>query len=193
MKLLVFLFITSFATPAVLAYDPLTLPKADLAAPLDFTVQDATRDRALPIRVYLPVASKAAPVVLFSHGLGGSRENNPYLGKHWSARGYAVVFVQHPGSDESVWKGQGPARIPMAMKEAATPINSTETTRPKAMIDGLCRAIAATDRTLSSDIDTSAITTEISARAKVGGGPSAAASPVPSSIAFCARRSSHIR
>jgi predicted dienelactone hydrolase len=120
MKLLVFLFITSFATPAVLAYDPLKVSEAALAAPLDFTVQDATRNRALPIRVYLPAASKAAPVVLFSHGLGGSRENNPYLGRHWSARGYAVVFVQHPGSDESVWKGQGPARIPMAMKEAAS-------------------------------------------------------------------------
>jgi len=82
-------------------------------------VKDAKRDRALPIRVYLPAATKAAPVVLFSHGLGGSCQNNPYLGKHWSARGYVVVFVQHPGSDESVWRGQRPAQIPMAMKQAA--------------------------------------------------------------------------
>jgi predicted dienelactone hydrolase len=120
MKLLVFLFITSLATPAVLAYDPLTLPEAALPAPLDFKVQDPKRDRALPIRVYLPATTKAAPVILFSHGLGGSCQNNPYLGKHWSARGYAVVFVQHPGSDESVWRGQRPGQIPMAMKQAAS-------------------------------------------------------------------------
>jgi predicted dienelactone hydrolase len=106
MKSLVFSFLACFAVSPVFAYDPLKVPEAALAAPLDFTVQDASRDRALPIRVYLPAASKAAPVVLFSHGLGGSRENNPYLGKHWSARGYAVVFVQHPGSDESVWKAR---------------------------------------------------------------------------------------
>ncbi len=120
MKSLVFSFLACFAVTTAFAYDPLKAPEAALTAPLDFTVLDASRERALPIRVYLPAASKAAPVVLFSHGLGGSCQNNPYLGKHWSARGYAVVFVQHPGSDESVWKGQGPARIPMAMKQAAS-------------------------------------------------------------------------
>ena len=93
MKSLVFTFLACFAATPVFAYDPMKLPEAALAAPLDFTVQDASRERALPIRVYLPAVSKAVPVVLFSHGLGGSRENHPYLGKHWSARGYAVVFV----------------------------------------------------------------------------------------------------
>ncbi|MBK8037960.1 MAG: dienelactone hydrolase [Verrucomicrobiaceae bacterium] len=120
MKSLVFAFFTCFAVTAAFAYDPLKLPETTLPAPLDFTVQDAKRDRALPIRVYLPATTQAAPVVLFSHGLGGSCQNNPYLGKHWSARGYAVVFVQHPGSDESVWRGQRPAQIPMAMKQAAS-------------------------------------------------------------------------
>ncbi len=120
MKSLVFAFLACFAATTAFAYDPLNVLEAALAAPLDFTVQDAKRDRALPIRVYLPTTTQAAPVVLFSHGLGGSCQNNPDLGKHWSARGYAVVFVQHPGSDESVWKGQGPARIPMAMKQAAS-------------------------------------------------------------------------
>ncbi|MCP5559170.1 MAG: dienelactone hydrolase [Verrucomicrobiaceae bacterium] len=108
------------ASAETLPFDPLTLPNAALAAPQDFTVHDAKRDRDLPIRVYLPAQKKPSPVVLFSHGLGGSRENNPYLGKHWSARGYVVVFVQHPGSDESVWKGVRPLQIPMAMKQAAS-------------------------------------------------------------------------
>jgi predicted dienelactone hydrolase len=42
--------------------------------------------------------------VLFSHGLGGSREGSPYLGRHWAARGYVVVYLQHPGSDAAVWR-----------------------------------------------------------------------------------------
>lgn len=88
------------------AYDPLRLPAAFAPAATNLTVRDPNRGRDLPVRVYLPAATNAAPVVLFSHGLGGSRENSPYLGSHWSGRGYAVVFVQHPGSDESVWKGQ---------------------------------------------------------------------------------------
>ena len=120
MKSLVFVFLASYAATAVLAYDPLALPEAASPAPLDFKVQDPKRERALPIRVYLPATKQAAPVVFFSHGLGGSCQNNPYLGKHWSARGYAVVFVQHPGSDESVWRGQRPGQIPMAMKQAAS-------------------------------------------------------------------------
>lgn len=100
-------------------YDPLKLPEAASAAPSDFTVHDAKRNRDLPVRVYLPAQKSAAPMVLFSHGLGGSRENNAYLGKHWSARGYVVVVVQHPGSDESVWKDKPAPERAMAMKQAA--------------------------------------------------------------------------
>ena len=56
-----------------------------------------------PIRVYLPAAGTPAPVVLFSHGLGGSREGNAFMGRHWAQRGYVAVFLQHPGSDDGVW------------------------------------------------------------------------------------------
>ena len=66
---------------------------------MTFEVKDKGSSRVIPIRVYLPEEEKAAPVVLFSHGLGGSRENNPYLGSHWAKRGYMVVFVQHLGRD----------------------------------------------------------------------------------------------
>ena len=63
-------------------YDPLALPAAKLAPPIDLTMRDAARQRDIPIRVFLPASTAAAPVVLFSHGLGGSRENAGYLGEH---------------------------------------------------------------------------------------------------------------
>lgn len=117
--LVVFLFLIAPLAAAGEAYDPLRVPSAAPPAPIDLTVNDAARGREIPVRVYLPAGEAAAPVVLFSHGLGGSRQNNPYLGRHWSARGYVVVFVQHPGSDESVWRDQPPSRRMAAMRDAA--------------------------------------------------------------------------
>jgi predicted dienelactone hydrolase len=101
------------------AYDPLRVAETFRPVATNLTLHDAVRSRDVPVKVYLPASTNAAPVVLFSHGLGGSCENNPYLGKHWSARGYVAVFVQHPGSDESVWKGQAAGERLAAMREAA--------------------------------------------------------------------------
>ena len=81
-------------------YDPLLMADAKTEQ-VDLGVKDAKRSREIPIRVYLPADKKAAPVVLFSHGLGGNREGSAFLGKHWASRGYAAVFLQHPGSDDS--------------------------------------------------------------------------------------------
>ncbi|MBC7998192.1 MAG: hypothetical protein IAF58_09630 [Leptolyngbya sp.] len=67
--------------------------------------QDTERDRTIPVKIYLPQSGSAPfPVVIFSHGLGGSREAAVYLGEYWSKHGYLCVFVQHPGSDSGVWK-----------------------------------------------------------------------------------------
>ena len=83
-------------------YDPLSTPKSQNLETIDSIVKDTVRNRDIPLRVYLPIEKTPAPVILFSHGLGGSREGNPYLGQHWSARGYVVVFLQHAGSDEAL-------------------------------------------------------------------------------------------
>jgi dienelactone hydrolase len=104
-------------------YDPLAVSAQFAPRVVDLTVQDTKRDRDIPVRVYLPQATQAAPVVLFSHGLGGSREGSGYLGKHWAARGYVTVFLQHPGSDASVWKDEAPRRRMQAMREAASARN----------------------------------------------------------------------
>jgi len=107
-------------------YDPLKVETIASARSIDLSVSDPARDREVPIRVYLPPENAGEPkrtpqpVVLFSHGLGGSRAGSPFLGKHWAARGYVAVFLQHPGSDESVWKDQPLAKRMVAMREAAS-------------------------------------------------------------------------
>ena len=101
----------------------LALVAALAVSPADHVVRDEARDREIPLRVYLPASKAPAPVVLFSHGLGGSREGYVYLGEHWASRGYVVVVLQHAGSDDSVWKGVPPARRREALAEAASARN----------------------------------------------------------------------
>lgn len=67
---------------------------------------DSSRDRSVPVKLYFPAGGGASsyPVIVFSHGLGGSRDGAQYLGEYWSTHGYICVFVQHVGSDTSVWQ-----------------------------------------------------------------------------------------
>lgn len=104
-------------------YDPLKLPAGDQPKTIELTVRDEARNRQLPLLVYLPAAGEPRPVVLFSHGLGGTRQGCEYLGRHWAARGYVAVFLQHPGSDDAVWKDAPPLRRMAAMREAASADN----------------------------------------------------------------------
>jgi predicted dienelactone hydrolase len=105
------------------AYDPLALPSVEPVQHLDLSLRDGKRQRDLPLRVYLPPTSAPAPVVLFSHGLGGTRAGSAYLGEHWAARGYVAVFLQHPGSDDTVWKDQPRGERLAAMNAAASGSN----------------------------------------------------------------------
>ena len=102
------------------SYDPLTVSATIRSSHLDLTVHDATRNRDIPLRVYVPAGNGSAPVILFSHGLGGSRAGSAFLGEHWATRGYVAVFVQHPGSDESVWRDKPERDRMRALKKAAS-------------------------------------------------------------------------
>ena len=112
------LYALSLAFVAQITYDPLA--PSDYKVPTSVaTWHDEKRDRDVPVRFYFPESKMPAEVIIFSHGLGGSRDNNSFLGEHLAQRGYFVIFTQHPGSDESVWKGQRPAQIMPAMQRAA--------------------------------------------------------------------------
>ena len=67
---------------------------------------DPERGRNVPARIYYPADStESFPVILFSTGLGRSRDDCAYLGRHWASCGYVSVHVQHRGSDEEVRQG----------------------------------------------------------------------------------------
>ena len=69
---------------------------------------DHDRQREVLVKLYLPPATarrEPVPLIVFSHGMGGSREGYSYLGANWAARGYASLHVQHVGSDSRLWSG----------------------------------------------------------------------------------------
>lgn len=77
---------------------------AQSAEPIDTVWKDAVRNRGLPIRLRLPTAHTPVPrggwpVIVYSHGLGGSRDGGGVWGQAWANAGFVVVHVQHPGSD----------------------------------------------------------------------------------------------
>ena len=83
--------------------------------------------REVLARFYLPLlvkgsenaaASQPVPLVVFSHGIGGSREGYSYIGKHLAANGIAALHVQHVGSDRSLWFGN-PLQLVTRLQEAA--------------------------------------------------------------------------
>ena len=75
---------------------------------LDLDWADAGRQRAVPVRLYLPQPyglSVPLPLVVFSHGIGGSRRGYTWLGHHFARHGIASLHLQHVGSDRALWTG----------------------------------------------------------------------------------------
>ena len=85
--------------------------QAEAAAPYsvqEFDWLDARRQRAVPVRLYWPAVASVqhkVPLIVFSHGIGGTRRGYSYLGQFWASQGYASLHLQHVGSDRAVWTG----------------------------------------------------------------------------------------
>ena len=93
---------------------PSQAPASDIGPTTDETWTDTARQRDVPVRVRWPASDRARPpdgwpVVLFSHGLGGTRGGGEVWGRAWAAAGLVVVHLQHPGSDFAAVRGGGVA------------------------------------------------------------------------------------
>ena len=85
--------------------------------------RDEKRNRTVPVKIYYPKGDGPFPAIIFSHGLGGTREGYEYIGTYWAAHGYASVHLQHVGSDDAVWRGGGGMQ---AMARAANGKNALD-------------------------------------------------------------------
>ncbi len=87
----------------------------DLRSPGNFQWQitslklnDNSRDRTIPVDVYVPQASSQTttnapkppfPLVIISHGVASDRYAFVYLAEHLASHGFAVAVLEHPGSN----------------------------------------------------------------------------------------------
>jgi len=73
-----------------------------VAAINDESWNDPARRRDVPVRIRWPQTrpnDEPVSVMLFSHGLGGTRDGGAVWGEAWARAGFVVVHLQHPGSD----------------------------------------------------------------------------------------------
>ena len=82
-------------------------------------LHDTRRARTLPLKLYLPEQRSPRGLILFSHGLGGSREGGSVWLQHWASHGFAALALQHPGSDRSILRKQSPLALRSAFHDAA--------------------------------------------------------------------------
>lgn len=93
---------TLFLAAALLAPPTAYAAPVDAITTCDAEWYDAARDRGVPVRIRMPAGSDRAPVILFSHGLGGSLDGGTNWAAAWAKAGFIVVNLQHQGSDRSI-------------------------------------------------------------------------------------------
>ncbi len=81
------------------------MPAEDTYTATLFEWNDSQRKRPVLSKLYQPASAKNVPLVVVSHGIGGSREGYSYIGKFLAANGIASLHLQHAGSDRAVWFG----------------------------------------------------------------------------------------
>ena len=64
----------------------------------DIVLHDAKRDKVLHVRIFYPNEPGPYPVIVFSHGAGGSQSCCEALTRHWATYGYVTLQPTHDDS-----------------------------------------------------------------------------------------------
>lgn len=70
-------------------------------------VDPARDERAVPYKLYYPEADGGDfPLIIWSHGLGGTRDGASFLARYVASYGYVIAHIQHDGTDDSLWRNE---------------------------------------------------------------------------------------
>ena len=163
----------SFASPISCALGAETEPEKVAATPpgyvgpammeveqIETLWRDETRQRDVPVKIFYPRVGERFPLLILSHGLGGSRDGLDYLGRNWAQHGYVCAQIQHAGTDESVWRyAQTEQQAQDNMKRAASDLKNI-LNRPRDVsfaIDQMLKLNGEANSPLNGKIDADAI------------------------------------
>lgn len=73
----------------------------------NITLIDQKRDRQLPLKIYYPQATGLFPVIIFSHGAGGSKEAFTSLSTFLASCGYICIHPTHYGNSVNILRESG--------------------------------------------------------------------------------------
>lgn len=68
----------------------------------EYIIKDNDRNREIPVRIYYPQGKGPFPVLIYSHGLGGSYKTKIYLANFLTSHGFVCIHLTHYGSDSSL-------------------------------------------------------------------------------------------
>jgi predicted dienelactone hydrolase len=108
-------------TPAVAAIDGYKLETGPLAVTevSGIVLRDARRNKDLRVRIFYPVTAGKYPVIIFSHGAGGSDSCCESLTRHWATYGYITLQPTHDDSvEQRRSSGDDNLRFPQAIRDA---------------------------------------------------------------------------
>ncbi len=84
-------------------------------------LHDPKRNKDLHVRVFYPVAAGKYPLIVFSHGAGGSQNCCDSLTRHWATYGYVTLQPTHDDSvAERRSSGDQAVNFPAAVRAALT-------------------------------------------------------------------------
>jgi dienelactone hydrolase len=71
-------------------------------------LNDSERTRQIQLRIHYPDASGPFPLIVWSHGAGGSKDNYLTLMEHWASYGYVTIQPTHSDSRSLAAKPSDP-------------------------------------------------------------------------------------
>lgn len=78
----------------------------DAKGKFEVAVTETVRVGTFDVRVTCPRGDERWPVIVFSHGLYGSKDGYEPLARFWASHGYAVIQPTHPDSIKGGFRGQ---------------------------------------------------------------------------------------
>jgi predicted dienelactone hydrolase len=112
-------FVPPLVSPVITGGYKLSDGPYSVAEVQDIVLHDAKRGKDLHLRIFYPSGPGPYPVIVFSHGAGGSQACCDALTQHWASYGYVTLQPTHADSvSEQRDSGETDANFLKAVREA---------------------------------------------------------------------------